>query len=61
MTPRLRFLKIFIFGKTAGNFLGISRKHVFTASNGNVIKNRTSKSGKKKLVQILSKSYSFLV
>ena len=37
---------------------GLSRKHVFTASNRNIIKNRVEK---KKLEQILSKSYRFFI
>ena len=43
----IRFLK---------NFLEISRKHVFTAPNTDIIKNRVEK---KKLKQTLAKSYSF--
>ena len=35
----LGFFKNFIFNKNAANFLEISRKHVFTASNMNLIKN----------------------
>ena len=53
----LRIFKYYIFSKIATNFLEISRKHIFTASNGNIIKNKVEK---KKLEQILSKSYSFL-
>ena len=54
----LGFFKISIFSKTAGNFLEISRKHVFTtSSNRNTIKNRVRK---KKLEEILSESYIFL-
>ena len=52
----LGFFKNIIFSKTAANFLEISRKHVFTASNTNIIKNRAEK---KRLKQILPKSYSF--
>ena len=52
----VRFFKNFIFSKTAANFLKIIRKHVPTASNMNIIKNRVEKN---KLEQILSKSYSF--
>ena len=39
----LGFFKNFIFSKTSANFLKISRKHVFTATNSNVIKNRVEK------------------
>ena len=39
----LGFFKIFIFSKTAANFLEISRKRVFTASNRNIIKIRVEK------------------
>ena len=53
----LGFQKIFILRKTAANFIEISRKHVFAASNRNII---TVRVYKKKLEQILSKSYSFL-
>ena len=35
----LGFFKNFIFSKTAANFLEISRKYVFTASNKNIVKN----------------------
>ena len=38
------------------NFREPSRKQVFTASNGNVVKNRVEK---KKLEQILSKRFLF--
>ena len=54
----LGFFKDFIFSKTAANFLKIRRKHVFTSSNRNIIKNRVEK---KKLEQILSKGYSYLI
>ena len=37
----LGFFKNFILRKTAANFTEISRKHVFAASNRNIIKNRT--------------------
>ena len=47
----------FIFSKTAANFLEISRKHVFTASNRNIIKNKVQNN---KCEQILSKSYNLL-
>ena len=36
----LGFFKKFILHKTAANFTEISRKHVFVASNRNIIKNR---------------------
>ena len=54
----LGFFKTFIFSKTVANFLKISRKHVFTASNSNIIKNRVEK---KKSEQILSKGQGFLI
>ena len=40
---RLGLFKSFIFSKTAPNFLEISRKHVFAASNRNMIKNRVER------------------
>ena len=52
----LGFFKNFIFSKNAANFLEISRKHLFRTSNMNVIKDRVEK---KKLKQILSKSFNF--
>ena len=52
----LGVFKNFIFSKNAANFLKISRKHVFRASNMNIIKNRVEK---QKLKQIFPKSYSF--
>ena len=36
----LGFLKNFILRKTSANFTEISRKHVFAASNRNIIENR---------------------
>ena len=39
----LGFLKNIILSKNAANFLKISRKHVFTASKWNIIKNRVEK------------------
>ena len=42
----------------AANFLEISTKYVFTASNTNIIK-KLGERRKKKLKQILSKKYSF--
>ena len=37
----LGFFKNFILSKTAAIFTGISRKHVFSASNRDTIENRT--------------------
>ena len=55
----LRFFKNFIFSKTAANFIEICRKHVHAYSlKWDINKNRVEK---KKLEQILSKSYSFLI
>ena len=42
--------------KTAADFLEINRKHAFTASNRNIIKNRVEK---KKLELTLSKKLQF--
>ena len=53
----LGFFKNFIFCKTATNFTGISRKHVFLASNTKIIENRVKK---KNLQQIFPKFYNFL-
>ena len=53
----LDFLKKFIFRKTATNFTGISRKHVFLASNTKIIEDRVHK---KNLQQIFPKFYKFL-
>ena len=39
----LDFSKETIFHKIAANFTEISRKHVFAASNRNIIKNRVKK------------------
>ena len=36
----LGFFKNFVLRKTVANFTEISRKHVFAASNRNIIKNR---------------------
>ena len=36
----LGFFKNFILRKTAANFIQIRRKHVFAASNRNIIKDR---------------------
>ena len=36
----LGFSKIFISHQTAANFTGISRKHMFAASNRNTIENK---------------------
>ena len=51
------FFKKFIFRKTATNFTGISRKHVFLASNRKIIENRVKE---KNLEQIFSNFYNFL-
>ena len=53
----LGFFKNFIFCKTATNVPGISRKHVFLASNTKIIENRVKN---KNLEQIFPKFYSFL-
>ena len=53
----LGFFKNFIFRKTVTNFTGISRKHVFLASNTEIIENRVKK---KNLEQIFQKFYNFL-
>ena len=45
------------FRKTATNFTGISRKHVFLASNTKIIENRVKK---KNLEQIFPKFYNLL-
>ena len=54
----LGFFTNFILKRNCSQFLEISRRHVFTGSNRNIIKNKVEK---KKLEQILSKSYSFLI
>ena len=54
--PSWIFQKIF-FRKTATNFTGISRKHVFLASNTKIIENRVKK---KNLQKIFPKFYNFL-
>ena len=46
---RLGVFDNFIFSKNAADFLEISRKRVFTASNTNIVKNKAKK---KKLKQI---------
>ena len=48
----LGFFKNVLFRRTLSNFLQIGRKHIFAASNRNVIINRVEK---KKSLQILSK------
>ena len=61
VSQHVRHLGVFkniVFGQTATNFLKIRRKHVSTASNGNIIVNRVEKT---KLEQILLISYNFLV
>ena len=52
----LEFFKNFIFCKTATNSTGISRKHVFLASNRKIIGNRVKR---KNLEQIFPKFYNF--
>ena len=47
----LGFFKNFIFRKTATNFTGISREHVFSVSNRKIIENRVKK---KNLEQIFN-------
>ena len=47
----LRFFKFFVLRKTAANVTEISRKHVFPASNRNIIENRVTK---EKLEQIFT-------
>ena len=54
---RLGFFKNFIFRKPATNFTGISRKHVFLASNRKTIENGVKN---KNLEQFFPKFYSFL-
>ena len=54
----LGFFKVFTLRKIAANFDEISRTHVFAASITKIIKNRVYK---KKLEQIFSKNYSFLL
>ena len=54
----LGFSKKYIFSKTAANFLEISRKHVLTASNRNMIKNSVEK---KKLEQTFVKKLQFSI
>ena len=53
----LVFSKILFFYKTAAIFTGISRKHVFLASNTKIIENRVKK---KNLEQIFPKFPNFL-
>ena len=53
----LGFFKNFILCKTAANFTEISRKHVFAASNRDIIENRVLK---KKLEQFFPKIHSFV-
>ena len=43
LVRHLGFFKNFTFRKTATNFTGISRKHVFLASNNKIIENRVKK------------------
>ena len=51
----LGFFKIFVLRKIAANFTEISRKHVFAASNMNMIKNSVRNTNK-----FSQKIYSFL-
>ena len=53
----LGIFKNFICRKTATNLTGITRKHVFLASNRKIIENRVKN---KNLEQIFPKSHSFL-
>ena len=43
LARHLGFLKNFIFSKNAVNYLEIIKKHVFTASNTNIINNGVGK------------------
>ena len=54
----LGYFKNFIFRKTATNFTGISRKHVFLASNRKIIENRVKTKNLERI--FFSKFYSFL-
>ena len=53
----LGIFKNYIFRKSATNFTGISRKHVFLTSNRKIIENRVKK---KNLEQMFSKFNNFL-
>ena len=53
----LDFSKILFYAKIAANFTEISRKHVFSASNRNIVNNIESR--KKKLEQIFLKNLVF--
>ena len=53
----LGFIKNSILRKTAANFTEISRKHVFAASNGDIIENSVLK---KKLDQFFPKIHNFV-
>ena len=55
--PPSWIFQIFFFCKTVTNFTGISRKHMFLASNMKIIENRVKK---KNLEQIFPKFYNFL-
>ena len=57
MSAILDFPKNFILPQTAANILEISIKHVFAASNRNIIKNRVKN---KKLRQFFQKITVFL-
>ena len=52
------FFNNFIFSKNAANFLEVSRKHVFTASNTNIIKNKVEKEIKTNFAKKLQFSLS---
>ena len=52
--------KNFIFRKTETNFTGISRKHVFLASNRKIIENRVKKKNLEQIFLNFPKFYSFL-
>ena len=54
----LGFFKNFIFSKNAANFLEISRKHVFTDSNTNKIKNREEEKKLRQFSQKVTVSFS---
>ena len=51
------FFSEFIFSIIAANFLEICRKHVFTASDRNIIKKRVKKRNKNKFCQKVTVFY----
>ena len=55
LSRHLGFFKNFTFHKTAINFTGISRKHVFLASKTKIIENRV----KKKSLEQISQNFTF--